>query len=170
MKKYHSMSQFKYLCKWMSTQNFLGTRLSCHILGSPEDLHENSYGCSWSHLDAMSVPQQNKRPEVDSRREQQTLTIQFLTFLISKSRFFLPFLKSQSFLHFLELFQSVGIHVGVKCQEHILEDNMVGLWKNCEMLPHTSAPPQHLSLFSRLLFPPKNILCRGNPDISLWEG
>lgn len=74
---------------------------------------------------------------------------------MSKSSFFLPFLKPQSFLHFLEPFQGVGIHVGVRCQEHILEANTVGPWKNCEMLSQTSAPPQHLSPFSRLLFPPK---------------
>lgn len=74
---------------------------------------------------------------------------------MSKSRFFLPFLKPQIFLHFLEPFQGVDIHVGVGCQEHILEANMVGLQKNCEILSQISAPPQHLSPFSRLLFPPK---------------
>ena len=98
---------------------------------------------------------QNKRPEVDSRRVQQTSTIQFFTFLMSKSRFFLSIPKPQGFLHFLELWQGVGIHVGVKYQERIPEANMVGPRKNCEMLSHTSAPPQHPSPFSRLLFSPK---------------
>ena len=91
-----------------------------------------------------------------SRFQKRTAdSLQFLTFLMSKSRFFLPFLKPQSFLHFLEPFQGVDINVGVRCQKHILEANVVGLRKNCEMLSQTSAPPQHLSPFSRLLFPPK---------------
>lgn len=49
----------------------------------------------------------------------------------------------------------MDILVGVKYQECILEANMVGPRKNCEMLSHTSAPPQHLSPFSRLQFLPK---------------
>lgn len=137
-------------------ENLLGTGLFCHVLGSPEDLQENSYYCSWpqSRLDAYicTTAKQKARSRFQKRIAG---SIQFLTFLMSKNWFFLPFLKPQSFLHFLELFQSVGIHVGVRCQEHILEANMVGLRKDREMLFHTSAPPQHLSPFSRLLFPPK---------------
>lgn len=49
----------------------------------------------------------------------------------------------------------MDILVGVKYQECTLEANMVGPRKNCEILSHTSAPPQHLSPFSRLWFPPK---------------
>lgn len=88
----------------------------------------------------------NKRPKVDSRKEQQTLVIQFLTLLISNSRFFLSFLKPQGFLHFLELCQGMGMHVGVKCKEHTLEANMVGPTKNCELLSHTLPAPQHFLL------------------------
>lgn len=150
------MSQFNCLCKWMNTQSFPGTGLCC-VLGSPEDLQEKvtlvpGHSLIWM-LCLCST--QNKRPEVDSRREQQTLAIQFLTFLMSNSKFFLSSPKRQGFLHFLELRQSVGIHIGVKYQDRRQEANMVGPRKNCEMRSHTSAPPQHISPSSRLLFPPK---------------
>lgn len=88
---------------------------------------------------------QNKRPKGDPRREQQTLTIQFLTLLMSNSSFS-SFLKPRGFLHFLELCQGVGMHVGVEYQECTLEANMVGPRKNCQMLSHTLPLPQHFFL------------------------
>lgn len=161
MRKYHSGGQFNCLCKWMKTQNFLGTGLFCHVLGSPEDLQENSYYCSWpqSHLDAVSVQQQNKRPEVDSRREQQIPTLQFLTCLMSKHTFFLPFLKPQSFFTFPRTSPRCGHSCGRQVSRTYIRSQHgkppESLQKNCEMLSHTSAPPWHPSPFSRLLFPPK---------------
>lgn len=164
MKEYHSVSQLNCLYKWMDTQSFPGTGLVCHFLGSPEDPQENSYYCSWpqSQLDTISVQEAKQKAEVDSRRERQNPTMQFLTFLMSNSRFFLSFLKPQGFLHFLELCQGVGIDVGVKYQEHRLEANMVGPRKNGEMLSHTSAPPQQLCPFSGFCFLPDCVMSWGS--------
>lgn len=107
-----------------------------------------SFGCS-------VYSRQNKRPEVDSRREQQTLMLQFLTFLMSNSRFFLSVLKPQGFLHFLELCQGVGMRVSVKYQEHILEANMAAPGKIARCFPTSYYFLKTFFPFSRLLFPPE---------------
>ena len=148
MKEYHSVSQFNCLYKWRNTQSFAGTELSAVSWGAQRTCKRTVTIVPGHNLIWMLClySRQNKRPKVDSRREQQTLTIQFLTLLMSNSRVFLSFLKPQGFLHFLELCQGVGMHVGVNYKEHTLEANMVGPTKNCEMLSHTLPAPQHILL------------------------
>lgn len=119
------------------THKASGLRPVLLCLGKPrEDLTEQlllflatiSFGC-------YVCTAEYKRPKVGPRREQQTLTIQFLTLLMSNSRF-PPLFLNPRFLTFPRTLPRCGYACWCQYQECTLGANMVGPRKNYASFPH----------------------------------